>query len=246
MKDVPGKRWPIFLGLAGFAAGFFGPMIFVPDANQGPMVGIFISGPAGVALGFVLYAFCSLLKVTAQNQWRLLLGTLVVGVLATLLGVQPSPALQGTILEAEVMSCSSPRAVEAETLKYWDARIAEVTWSPPREGWRQDMRATLQEAPGAVVAVRVLRENSVFEDRKPWNHGTLFASGWVAKAEEKSFYGAEESCDEYPSGRRFKAFESHDLNGKIEPPIVWPPTDAAQAINASSFSAVPERFKALQ
>jgi hypothetical protein len=40
------------LGGIGFAAGFFGPMILAPEANQGPMLGIFITGPAGVAVGF--------------------------------------------------------------------------------------------------------------------------------------------------------------------------------------------------
>jgi hypothetical protein len=39
------------VGGIGFAAGFFGPMIFAPQANQGPLLGIFITGPAGVVLG---------------------------------------------------------------------------------------------------------------------------------------------------------------------------------------------------
>jgi hypothetical protein len=41
------------LGGIGFAAGFFGPMIFAPQANQGPLLGIFITGPAGVVLGAI-------------------------------------------------------------------------------------------------------------------------------------------------------------------------------------------------
>lgn len=40
-------------GVAGFAAGFFGPIIFAPDANQGPLLGIFITGPLGVLVGAV-------------------------------------------------------------------------------------------------------------------------------------------------------------------------------------------------
>ena len=39
------------LGSIGFAAGFFGPMVFAPGANQGPMLGIFITGPGGALLG---------------------------------------------------------------------------------------------------------------------------------------------------------------------------------------------------
>ena len=38
-------------GVLGFVAGFFGPIIFAPSANQGPLLGIFITGPLGVLLG---------------------------------------------------------------------------------------------------------------------------------------------------------------------------------------------------
>ena len=39
------------LGGIGFIGGFFGPMIFKPEANQGPLLGIFITGPLGAILG---------------------------------------------------------------------------------------------------------------------------------------------------------------------------------------------------
>jgi hypothetical protein len=38
-------------GGIGFSAGFFGPIIFNPSANQGPLLGIFITGPLGFLLG---------------------------------------------------------------------------------------------------------------------------------------------------------------------------------------------------
>jgi hypothetical protein len=40
-------------GGIGFTAGFFGPMIFAPGANQGPMLGIFFTGPLGVVVGAI-------------------------------------------------------------------------------------------------------------------------------------------------------------------------------------------------
>ena len=39
------------LGGLGFVLGFFGPMIFAPQANQGPLLGLFITGPGGAVLG---------------------------------------------------------------------------------------------------------------------------------------------------------------------------------------------------
>jgi hypothetical protein len=40
------------VGGIGFTAGFIGPMIFAPGANQGPLLGFF-TGPLGVLLGAV-------------------------------------------------------------------------------------------------------------------------------------------------------------------------------------------------
>lgn len=43
----------VILGTVGFIGGFFGPIIFMPEANQGPLLGIFITGPLGFILGAV-------------------------------------------------------------------------------------------------------------------------------------------------------------------------------------------------
>jgi hypothetical protein len=41
----------LIFGGIGFLAGFFGPFIFSPGASQGPLLGIFITGPLGFLLG---------------------------------------------------------------------------------------------------------------------------------------------------------------------------------------------------
>lgn len=243
MKGTPGLRWVAFLGGAGFAAGFFGPLIFVPEANQGPLVGILISGPLGVVLGLALYGIFSLFRIPARTQWRILSVTALLGVVAVLLCVQPSPARLGSIFVVEVASCSSPIDVEAKSLEYWESRIAEVTWAEPRADWRQDMHATLRQAPGVVVELQTTRENSVFENRKPWNRGTLFATGWKDEASEKSIYQPDATCDEFARRREMIVYQSYGLGGKIEPPKTWPPTELERVISASTFSPVPERFE---
>ena len=43
----------VVLGAIGFCGGFFGPIFFTPEANQGPLLGIFITGPLGFLLGAV-------------------------------------------------------------------------------------------------------------------------------------------------------------------------------------------------
>jgi hypothetical protein len=55
-------KWGLSLGAIGLIGGFVGPVIFTPDANQGPMLGIFITGP----LGFL----CGASIGTALVMWR--------------------------------------------------------------------------------------------------------------------------------------------------------------------------------
>ncbi len=45
------------LGGVAFVAGFVGSIIYTPQANQGPLLGIFVTGPAGLLVGFWLGAF---------------------------------------------------------------------------------------------------------------------------------------------------------------------------------------------
>ena len=41
----------VILGGLGFMGGFLGPIIFTPEANQGPLLGILITGPLGFLVG---------------------------------------------------------------------------------------------------------------------------------------------------------------------------------------------------
>lgn len=55
-------RGGCLLGLIGFAGGFVGPLIFAPEANQGPLLGIFITGPLGFVAGLLLGAVFGALR----------------------------------------------------------------------------------------------------------------------------------------------------------------------------------------
>lgn len=58
LEAITDASLPVFVGIGavtlgglGFVAGFFGPMLLAPGANQGPLLGIFITGPGGSLLG---------------------------------------------------------------------------------------------------------------------------------------------------------------------------------------------------
>ena len=52
--------WGAALGLIGFLAGFFGPLYVGPHSPQGPLLGIFFSGPGGAFVGCISGAARSL------------------------------------------------------------------------------------------------------------------------------------------------------------------------------------------
>jgi len=44
----------LITGFISFILGFIGPIIITPEANQGPLLGIFITGPLGFTLGLFI------------------------------------------------------------------------------------------------------------------------------------------------------------------------------------------------
>jgi len=240
----PGAKWMLILGAAGFAAGFFGPMLFVPDANQGPLVGILISGPAGFLLGLLMWAACALIKPPASFQWRMLYTIAMIGVVTTLLLVQPGPKRLGDLYEAEVLSCATPRDSEASVLEHWDQRVAEYPRSTPRAGWRTDMQNMLRTAPGAVIKVRMLRTNSIEQHRKPWDHRQT-AAGWQQQTREVDFYDDARGCAQYLEGNQIRGYQPSDYEARMAEANIWPPQKLLYVLTASAMQPVPLQWAGL-
>ena len=59
------------LGVTGFVIGFIGPIWCHPGANQGPMLGIFITAPAGVVLGGPVGGALRIARPECRTEWRL-------------------------------------------------------------------------------------------------------------------------------------------------------------------------------
>jgi hypothetical protein len=54
------------LGAVSFLAGFAGPILLSPDSPQGPLLGIFITGPLGFVVGAVIGLWIGLTKERHQ------------------------------------------------------------------------------------------------------------------------------------------------------------------------------------
>jgi hypothetical protein len=77
------------VGAVGFFCGYIGPIYVTPGANQGPLVGIVFTGPAGFLIGLTLGLICGFFGLPA----RIFAGLLVLvsaGVgIATIWLIQP-------------------------------------------------------------------------------------------------------------------------------------------------------------
>jgi hypothetical protein len=90
--------------------------------------------------------------------------------------------------------------------------------------------------------VQVRKQISVWEKRKPWNRGELFATPGRRAPEENSFYDSNGACSDFPVGHTFRALEKYEMNGPIRPSNQWPPVEFEQFINVSPITSVPARF----
>jgi hypothetical protein len=245
-RKPPGFLWIVLLGVTGFCAGFFGPIIFVPEANQGPLVGIFISGPAGLALGFIFWLLFRFLPVSGRTQWRALVSLCVVATVGILLAVQPEPATKGYIIEVEIRGHRTPAVAADDIVAKWRQDIARVTWAQPRAGWEQQMRSALAADTGTVLDTILVRQRTVKVHRKPWNRGRLFATSWEAKGDERSLYFPSGRLPAVPApGKRLEYFLPYDSAARIAAPDIWPPADLPGFIRMSLPVPVPAGYRQL-
>ena len=60
--------WGFSVGGIVFVAGFIGPIILTPEANLGPMTGIFL-GPVAFVIGTFLAGICQIRRALALPRW---------------------------------------------------------------------------------------------------------------------------------------------------------------------------------
>ena len=103
-----GFKWILIIGGIGFLAGFFGPIFLAPEANQGPLVGIFITGPLGVLLGFAFWLISAAWRWSFESQLKVAgasCAALIFGVVASVFW--PKPKWLGRTYEIKVNDCRS-------------------------------------------------------------------------------------------------------------------------------------------
>ena len=235
----PIALWALALGGVGFACGFFGPIALRPDANQGPLLGIFITGPGGALFGLVAGVVVKLTVRVPATRWKALFSLCAAEAIAILIGVLPPPELRARIVEGEIRGCASPAAAADAAIPEWEQRIAKVTWSPPRKGWKQDVARMLRDDPGVVLDLTVVRSRDVLANRKPWNAGTLFAKPWQASGETQKYFAdfAGADCDAYRKLGRGLYRPGSDGT------VAWPPDLLPNFLGLMQLGEVPAEYR---
>ena len=225
----------VVLGAVGFCAGFFGPIALNPDANQGPLVGILITGPGGLIVGAALGAVLAFLGVSWKSATATIVSAAALLGIGTLVSVLPEPAYRASLIEFDVVRCDAPAALKAEAIEHWDKRVAAVTWAPPRPGWKESFDGLATGDPGVVLTVKITRVASVLENRRPWNKGTFVAGAGRQELPDRYFLRGA-SCAALPAGARGPWIT------KDEPSKAWPPETLTGLLHVLTLEPAPPAY----
>jgi hypothetical protein len=241
-------RCALILGLTGFAAGFFGPMVLNPESNLGPVIGILFSGPGGVLVGAVLGALFGVLSVGETARRQILTIACVVLAVGTLYFCLPKPAVLGYIIDAQVEACELPEQELDVASAAWDAAVARVTWAAPAANWKQTAISSVKNDPGAVLTMRIRRKSAILRHRQPWDRNLTSASAWFAADELKKYYADDEGsdCPRYLARQGQLYWPAIDSNAAApQPAKVWPPTDTLGFLQLQTLGPVPAKYQGL-
>lgn len=243
-KRIPVVRWVLALGGIGFAAGFFGPMVVNPGANQGPLVGLLFTGPGGAVAGFVLGVLFNLVRVPGTVQKYILRTACVLLGVGTLFYCLPEPAHVADIIDATAAECAPPSEFANAALARWEPAVARTTWHSPDPNWKTRALENAERAPGVVLTMQVERMTTLYRHRKPWNSGTLFTAEWRTPSEPKRYYASDEgrSCSVYLARERQLYMPFTDSPANVSPSKEWPPTNVTSFLSLMELGPVPEAY----
>ena len=177
----------LLLGAVGLLCGYFGPLQLSPDANQGPLLGIFFTGPIGFIVGLAFGVISVIRPMSYARFAALLLGLAGITAAGTLCLSLPEDRWQGFVIDGEVRDCQGAASAVPSAENRWQALNAETPWRSPRSGWESEIPGMLLRDNGVVVTVNVLQRWDIYEQRKPWNRGNLHAKRSRTHRAEKYF-----------------------------------------------------------
>ncbi len=227
------------LGSVAFLCGFIGPIVLNPDANQGPLLGIFITGPLGAFLGLIFGVIAALSHLSRQTFTSILAVLATAAALCTLFFCLPGDEFQGFVIDARTVECESPSSLVDDATARWEKWNAENTWRAPRPRWREEIGGVAAHDRGVVLRMVVLQRWDIYERRKPWNRGHLVSRASTRKSPDHYFVRSDQTCDRYRIGDRAL------YAPRYEPTSVSPPDVFPTFLGLYVLDEVPSRYRAI-
>ena len=232
-------KWGGILGLVGFLCGYLGPIILNPNANQGPLVGIFVTGPISFVFGIVLGIICDTSNKARVNQDSILSIAGVIIACLSLYLILPEPSFVGRIIDGRIQGCSSTIVRTKNAISRWEKIIDEGKMTgKPRTTWKKDMERMLDEDKGVILELFVNREMTINKEQKPWNKGKIKATSWHEENNVQKYYAQlkGEDCLEYSINSRQLFFV------KFEEYSVSPPDNLPSFLGLLVLKEIPEEY----
>ena len=218
-------QWMSLLGVAGFLCGFIGPMLLAPEANQGPMLGIFITGPGGAIAGLLLGSIAAMLQWPVPRQKQCLQYCTIVLASVTLYFCIPTPRYQADVVDGAITACTPVDALREKTVDSLNTLHAQRPVPKPIP-WGEKFDQAASAKPGVVIAVRLSRVTQFFEKQARWNRGDLMMKPWVTSDKEAKYFAnyLGSSCAPYPLGTQTVLTATGNIG-------IWPPYGIAEMLN---------------
>ena len=226
------------VGLVGLGCGYFGPLWLNPEANAGPLFGIFIAFPISFIVGLLFGVVAGAIRSAAFVIS--LTGLAIATAVTTLYFSLPDDRNVGFVIDAAVRDCKSPLSLVDASQKQWEVWNRETTWREPRPSWKEDISGMLTRDQGVVITLFINRRWEIYEQRKPWNRGQLrlVRSGPANISEDYFARSPNGSCQQFQARRAF-------FCPQWEPSRVSPPDILPTFLGLRVLNDVPPRFKPL-
>lgn len=225
----------LVLGGTGFIAGYFFPLWRIPDSNLGPLLGIIVTGPVGLACGFLLGVAGRLLNLRTATAASLLTACCAALASIAFLMCKPEDIQIAKLVDGTVLKCSAPVEFTDEVIKHWEDSIAINPQKPVTVAWRDDVRRTLESSSGYVAEFGVERTRGIYSARGGSKRGTIYAAPWVPKRGVERFFVTRQMC-----AADLKPARSVYLEDWSEWPTRerFPPDDASRLFNFVALKPV--------
>jgi len=164
---------------------------------QGPLLGIFFTGPIAFCIGVIGGLISASRRITIRGNIYLLFAASVLVAGATLYMSMAEPLKLGIVIDAEIRNCRSPELLTEQAIKRWKEIISI---SQNRLSWGEiNVPNLLKKDQGVILDLLVYRRKEIRKHRKLWNYGQIEVTAWHEENAPESFHAgfAGASCADY-------------------------------------------------